>query len=99
MNPARILITFQVCYGKNMSSLSRKLGAIEKIIFEARGTDFIIDPNNNLGFLFMLPLGVSPQDAESVVARLAALRDDDGRILLEVGQGESAGLRLEKRSA
>lgn len=83
----RACIVFKPACGKSHGDVSRQLPLIEQIILAADGQDFAMHPHDSAAYCFTLGFDANSVEAESVVQSLNALRDEDGRSIVDAEQG------------
>jgi|GEM_PF-5851127 hypothetical protein len=83
----RASIVFKPACGKSHGDVSRQLPLIENIITAAGGQDFAMHPHDSAAYCFTLGFDTSIVEAESIVQALNALRDEDGRSIVDAEQG------------
>jgi hypothetical protein len=83
----RASIVFRPACGKSHGDVSRQLPMIERIIKAAGGQDFAMHPHDSAAYCFTLGVDTDPVETESIVHALNALRDEDGRGIVDAEQG------------
>lgn len=83
----RACIVFKPACGKSHGDVSRQLSMIENIITKSGGQDFAMHPHDSAAYCFTLGFAADTVEVESVVHALNALRDEDGRSIVDAEQG------------